>query len=255
VRDDTDIGGARGRFPTTRHSAIRDAASDDRATRDRGFAAVMEAYWKPAYKYVRLRWRVENEPAKDLTQGFFARALEKGWLAAYEPSKGSFRTFLRTCLDGFVANERKAAGRQKRDPGTPLLSLDFEGAEGELEERPIPSGKSMEDYFHEEFVRGLFGAAVAELEAECERRGKRRAFQLFDRYDLDPGPSGSPSYAALGAELGLTETEVTNQLAYARRTFRRLVLARLRRLTGSEREYRNEVRAVLGAGASRSTAS
>jgi hypothetical protein len=58
-----------------------------------------------------------------------------------------------------------------------------------------------------------------------------------------------------GRKLGLTETEVTNQLAYARRTFRRLVLARLRRLTGSEREYRNEVRAVLGAVASRSTAS
>ncbi len=195
---------------------------------------------------MRLRWREENEAAEDLTQSFFARALEKGWLAAYDSKKGSFRTFLRTCLDGFVANERKAARRQKRDPGTPLLPLDFEGAEGELAERPIPAGKSMEEFFHEEFVRSLFGAAVAELEAECAERGKRAAFELFDRYDLDPGPAGTPSYADLARELRLSQTEVTNQLAFARRTFRRIVLARLRRLTGSEREYREEVRSVLG---------
>jgi len=239
-----------GRFPTTRLSAIREAASSDPEVRERGFSSVVEAYWKPAYKYVRLRWREENEAAEDLTQGFFARAFEKGWLAAYDARKGSFRTFLRTCLDGFVSNERKAARRQKRDPGRPLLSLDFEGAEGELAERPIPAGKSLEDFFHDEFVRGLFASAVAELESECRERGKTAAFQLFDRYDLDPGPAGSPGYAELGRELGLSETEVTNQLAFARRTFRRLVLERLRAVTGSEREYREEVRAVLGEGTS-----
>lgn len=248
MRDDTGIGGPRGRFPTTRLSAIRDAGSDDPATRERGFSALVEAYWKPSYKYVRLRWREENEPAKDLIQGFFARAFEKGWLAAFDPKKASFRTFLRTCLDGYVANERKAARRLKRDPGAPILPLDFEGAEGELAERPIPAGKSMEEFFHEEFVRGLFSSAVADLEAECRERGKAVAFAVFVRYDLDPEPAGSPGYADLAGELGLTVTEVTNQLAFARRTFRRIVLARLRRVSGSEREYREEVRAVLGAG-------
>jgi DNA-directed RNA polymerase specialized sigma24 family protein len=247
VRDDTGIGGPGGRFPTTRLSAIREAGSEDPDVRERGFTAVVEAYWKPAYKYVRLCFREESERAKDLIQGFFARAFEKGWLSGYDPRKGSFRTFLRTCLDGFVANERKAARRLKRDPGRPVLSLDFEGAEGELRERPVPAAKSMDDFFHEEFVRALFGTSVAELEAECRMRGKETAFRLFDRYDLDPQAEGAPTYAALAKELEISTTEVTNQLAFARRTFRRIVLARLRALTGSEREYREEVRAVLGA--------
>lgn len=247
MREDTGIGGPRGRFPTTRLSAIREAASADPQVRERGFAAVVDAYWKPAYKYIRLRFREDSEPAKDLTQGFFARAFEKQWLKAYDPRKASFRTFLRTCLDGFVSNERKAARRQRRSPGAPLLSLDFESAEGELSERPAPAGKSMEEFFHDEFVRGLFGAAVAELEADCRERGRQKAFRLFERYDLDPGPEGAPSYADLAAELDMSVTEVTNQLAFARRTFRRIVLEKLRRLTGSEREYREEVRAILGA--------
>ncbi len=240
--------GSASRFPTTRHSAIRDAGSADRDERERGFAAVVEAYWKPVYKYVRLRWKEEREAAEDLTQGFFARAFEKRWLSAYDARRGSFRTFLRTCLDGFVANERKAARRQRRHPGAPLLSLDFQGAEGELSERPAPAGKLMEDFFHEEFVRSLFASAVAQLEALCAERGKQAAFHIFERYDLDPGPQGAPTYARLGAELGISASEVTNRLAFARRNFRRIVLARLRAVSGSEREYREEVRAILGSG-------
>jgi DNA-directed RNA polymerase specialized sigma24 family protein len=246
VRHDTGIGDSRGRFPTTRLSAVREAGSADPEVRERGFSAVVEAYWKPAYKYVRLRFRQDGDAAKDLTQGFFTRAFEKRWLAAYDPRKGSFRTFLRTCLDGFVANEQKAARRQRRHPGAPLLSLDFEGAEGELLERPIASGKSLEDFFHDEFVRGLFAASVAELEAECRSRGKGAAFDLFGRYDLDPPEAGAPTYAQLAKDFGMSTTEVTNQLAFARRTFRRIVLERLRAITGSDREYRAEVRAILG---------
>jgi hypothetical protein len=45
---------------------------------------------------------------------------------------------------------------------------------------------------------------------------------------------------------GLPVTQVTNHLAWARREFRRHVLAALRSLTGSEEEFRLEVRELLG---------
>ena len=247
MRENAGTRPSRSRFPTTRLSAVREAGSSDPGVRERGFTAVVEAYWKPAYKYVRLRFHEDAEGARDLTQGFFASALEKRWLGAYDPKKGTFRTFLRTCLDGFVSNQRKAAHRQRRYPGAPLLSLDFEGAEGEILERPLPDGKSMEELFHEEFVRGLFAAAVEELEARCEGAGRPAAFALFERYDLDPGPEGAPTYASLADATGLSTAEVTRELAFARRVFRRIVLDRLRRVCGGDREYREEVRAILGA--------
>ena len=246
MRDDTGIGGARGRFPTTRLSAVEAAGSRDRGKRDRGFAAVVAAYWKPVYKYVRLRWREDNEGAKDATQGFFARALEKDWFSGYDPRKGSFRTFLRTCLDGFLTNERKAGRRLKRHPGEPLLSLDFESAEGELAEHPLPESKSSEDLFNEEFARVVFSSALEELRQELAARGADLAFGVFERYDIDPDPDDPPTYASLARALGSTESRVTNALHTARREFRRIVLERLRALTGSDSEFREETRRLLG---------
>jgi len=248
MREDTDIGGPVSRFPTTRRSAVLAAGSEDRVEKERAFELLVAAYWKPAYKYIRLKWRADNEQGKDLTQSFFARAFEKDFLRSYEPRKGSFRTFLRVCLDGHVANERKAALRQKRDPGTPLLPLDFAGADGELLAQGLPAGQSLENYFHAEAVRSLFALSVEALRAECAASGKELAFHFFERYDLDPGPSGEPSYADLADEHGLSASEVTSHLAYARRTFRRLVLDRLRAMTGSDREFREEARAILGRG-------
>src|SRR6266436_2748610 len=100
-------------FPQTRISAVIGLRSDDSATRARSWELIVSAYWKPVYKYVRLHWRQSNDDAKDLTQGFFTRAIEKEFLGSYDPARASFRTFLRTCLDGFVANDRKSAGRLK----------------------------------------------------------------------------------------------------------------------------------------------
>ena len=57
------------------------------------------------------------EDAQDLTQEFFTRAFEREYLSRYDPAKARFRTFVRTCLDGFLANEDKAAARLKRGGG------------------------------------------------------------------------------------------------------------------------------------------
>src|SRR2546425_10347823 len=78
MSDDTQIGGPSGRFPPTRWSAIVAARGDDPAERTRAFETIVAAYWKPVYKYIRARWGKNNEAAKDLTQEFFARVMEKG---------------------------------------------------------------------------------------------------------------------------------------------------------------------------------
>src|ERR1035438_8989546 len=124
---DTQIGGHNARFPDTRPSAISAAVSDDAARRRPGQEALVSAYWKPVYRYIRIRWRCSNEDAKDLTQGFFAAAIDKKFFEGYDARKGTFRTFLRVCLDRFLANARKFATRQKRSGE--LVVLDAESPE------------------------------------------------------------------------------------------------------------------------------
>ena len=244
---DTGMGGPAGeRFPATRHSAVLAAQSEDLVERERGLAILIETYWKPVYKYLRARFGESSEDAKDLTQSFFTRALEKEFFAGYDPARGSFRTYLRVCLDRFVANEKKAANRAKRSPGSALLPLDFEGAEGELARQEPPDQQTMEQYFHAEWVRSLFALAIDKLREECVLRGKDLPYRLFERYELDRNPDEKLTYERLADEFGIPATQVTNFLAFARREFRRIVLEKLREITANDREFREEARSLLG---------
>jgi RNA polymerase sigma factor (sigma-70 family) len=218
------------------------AGSLDSAERRRGFEALVSAYWKPVYKFVRMKWEYSAEDAADLTQGFFARAMEKDFFRGYDVDKGSFRTFLRTCLEGFVDNENKAGARLKRGGNVRMLSLDFASAEGELFEHPPAKGASPEELFQREWVRSLFALALEDLKNQCEARGKQISFRLFERYDVDAGSS----YAEMAHEFDLPVTAVTNHLAWARREFRKLLLGRLRDITGGNEEYRADAKALLG---------
>jgi RNA polymerase sigma factor (sigma-70 family) len=237
------------RFPTTRGSILLAVGSSDAVERHRAWDVLVSAYWKPVYKYLRVKWRERPEDAEDSTQAFFARSMEKGIFERYDPSKARFRTYLRLCLDGFVANRRKAARRLKRGGGADPLPLDFAGAEGELRHHDIPDPEhaDMDAWFHREWVRALFGRAVEELRRSSRERGREIHLELFERYDLEGSDAAErPSYGELAAELGLTTIQVTNYLASIRRDFRRLVLEALREATGSEAELRAEARELLG---------
>jgi RNA polymerase sigma factor (sigma-70 family) len=232
-------------FPPTRHSVVRATADADPDVRRDAFGRLVAAYWKPIYKYLRFRWSRSPEEAEDATQGFFAAAMEKQWLAGFDPDRARFRTFLRTCLDGYVMNEQRAAGRLKRGGGVREDSLDFVEAERELALQDRSAAADPEAFFEQEWVRALFGEAVAVLR---ERYGEPHAlrFGLFERYDLATlDEDARPGYRELAAELGITVNDVTNHLAAARRDFRAIVLDLLRATTGSEEDAREELRALF----------
>lgn len=238
-----------GPFPRTRYSVVEAVASGDVEARRQAFGALAEAYWKPAYKYLRVRWHLDDEAARDAVQEFFSRAFEKSYFERFEPGAALFRTFLRTCLDRFASNLRRDESRLKRGGGEAVLSFDFAGAEGELAKREPVEPLDPEDYFHREWVREFLGAVVAVLRRQCAEQGKMTQFELFERYDLDAGgdsESARPTYARLSAETGLPVTQVTNYLAWTRRELRRLALERLREVCASEDEVRVEARALFG---------
>lgn len=209
------------------------------------FGVLIDAYWRPAYKYLRLQWRMDPDAAADATQAFFTHALEKDVLGRYDPARARFRSYLRLCLDGFAANERKAATRLKRGGGVTMVPLDFTDAEGELRrvEPAIPA--DVEDLFYREWVRALLAHAVGELRRRTEARGRGVMFQVFERYDLVDAPAERPGYAAIAEALAITPAAVTNHLAAMRRELRAIVLERLRELTGSEAEWEAESRRLF----------
>ena len=234
------------RFPPTRLSVVARTRSVDAETRRLAFATLIEAYWKPVYKYLRLKWRLDPEQAADLTQDFLAGTLEKDVLGRYDADRARFRTYLRLCLDGFVSNARKAESRLKRGGGVALVPLDFPSAEGELLKHEPSVPADVDELFYQEWVRALFQLAVADLRAAAEAAGRASMFVVFERYDLVDPSDDRPTYAAIARELNLTPATVTNHLAAMRRQFRRHVLDRLRDLTTSDDEFEAEARRLLG---------
>jgi len=251
MASDFDIRGQEGKFPATRRSALASIGSDDPVTAARAFELLVRGYWKPAYAHLRLRWARPAEDARDLTQEFFARALEKRQLTGFDPSKARFRTYLRGALDNFVLESDRAARRGKRGGALTRLSLDFDVAEAELARAGPRDAAAIETCFETEWTRSLFAAALEEFEAQCSKEGRGLQLTVFRRYVIDPAVDpragdAKPSYASIAAELSVSVTDVTNHLAWARRAFRELVLEQLRALTATEDEFRSEARAVLG---------
>jgi len=230
---DTAIGGGRDRFPSTRHSLLA-AVTETGAVPHEALEQVTALYWKPVYKYIRLKWRKDNEAAKDMTQSFFASALERDFFQQFDPAKASFRTYLRMALDRFTANQYAAANRQKRGGAavTESLADDCEPVDGE----------TPETVFQREWQRQVFALAIEDLRAYSESAGKRLPFQIFAAYDL--AEAERPAYSELAERYAIAVTAVTNHLAWARRMLRGCVEARLRGVTAGDRELRGEMRSL-----------
>jgi RNA polymerase sigma factor (sigma-70 family) len=233
-------------FPATRLSVVERTRSGDEETRRLALATIIDGYWKPAYKYLRVKWSLDPDAAADLTQEFFTSTLEKEVIERYDPGRSRFRTYLRLCLDGFASNARKAEGRLKRGGGVSLVPLDFETAEGEIRSHEPAVSADVDELFYREWVRALLERAVADLKHHAGTAGRPIMFEVFARYDLADETAERPTYTEIATALNLTPATVTNHLAAMRREFRKIVLERLRELTTSDEEFEGEAARLLG---------
>lgn len=226
-----------GLFPSTRRSAVADLLSGDPARKEKSLEVIVSAYWRPVYKYVRLRWRKDATEAEDLAQAFFEVAIDRDMLARYEPGRARFRTFLRACLDRYVIDEHRRTTAARRGGGR--VHLEFAAAEAELVD---PHGDP-EAVFDAEWLRHLMNLALERLDAALIARGRPIHAQLFRAFHVG---DDTPSYEAAAARFGIAVTDVTNWLHVARREFRRLALELLHEVTLDDADYANEARAVFG---------
>jgi DNA-directed RNA polymerase specialized sigma24 family protein len=234
-------------FPPTRLSVVERLTSTDPSEQRLAWDALVAAYWRPVYKYLRARWHLSPDAAEDLTQDFFTRALEKGFLGSYDASKARFRTWLRTCLDGVAGHAHEAALRLKRGGGITTVPLDFTTAEGEVREIALAADVDLDAWFQHEFIRALFARAVDALSTDYLARDRADHLALFEAYDLaEVRDTDRPSYKALADARGWALHDVTNRLAVTRRDFRAHVLRLLREACASDDEYEREARALFG---------
>src|SRR5690242_2461431 len=195
-------------FPVTHQSLVRRAQSSDADTSARARDALAAVYWFPIYSHIRLTHQREPADAEDLTQGFFDEALRRDLFARYDPARARFRTYVRRCVDSYVANVRQAERRRKRGGDAVFVSIEA----AEIEQRLTTEGSRDADAaFEREWIRSLLATALARLRDRYRAAGRIVQLAIFEEYDLAEGDDARPSYAALAAKHGVPVTRVTNR--------------------------------------------
>ena len=202
-----------------------------------------QTYWFPLYAYIRRRGHAKAD-AEDLTQAFFARLLEKNFLANLDAEKGKFRAFLLAALKHFLANEWDKSQRQKRGGGETHLSLDWQTADTTFQVAAT-NEPSPDRVFDREWAVALLGKVIQRLQAECEADGRGTQFAELKIF-LTAG-KGASSHAEAARKLGMDETAVRVAVHRLRKRYRVLLRDEIARTLSEPAMVDEEMRALFGA--------
>jgi RNA polymerase sigma-70 factor (ECF subfamily) len=232
-------------MPSTLWSVVLRAR--DRATpeADEALAVLCRAYWYPLYVYIR-RQVGSADQAENLTQAFFARLLEKDFLAAVDAHKGKFRAFLLACCKHFLANERDRQRAQKRGGGQPLVSLDRPSAEERYSREPADTFDP-ERHYQRSWALVLLEQTLEQLRQEYHGGGKGPLYEQLKGALL--GEDSALSYAEIGAAVGMSDAAVKKAAQRLRQRYRELLKERIAATVDGPEAVEEEVRelfAVLG---------
>jgi RNA polymerase sigma factor (sigma-70 family) len=229
---------ARGVFEATHWSVVAAAGGEDG---HKALEILCQTYWPSIYSYAR-RFGQSEEEARDCTQEFFHRLIEKKWAAQADPSRGRFRTFLICRLKGFLADEWDRKTALKRGGGQAILSLD------ELE---IENVYQYEDAlkitpdlaYDRQWALSVLKTSLDRLREECSLEGKSQIFEALKSFV--GGGETLPSYTAAAAELESTEAAVKMAVSRMRRRFRELTRAEVARTVSSDADLEDEMRYLV----------
>lgn len=230
-------------FVTTHWSVVLSAQDKSSPRSIEALENLCRAYWYPLYAYAR---RAGHRPAdaEDLTQGFFARLLEKDYLESAAPDKGRFRTFLLVAFKRYSAGEWDRQHAQKRGGFAPIISIDQASAESRFASEPAHHLQP-DVLFDRQWARTLLERTLSRLQDEYVGTGRARLFELL-RSCL-AGDESALSYAEIAARLDLTEPAVKMAVHRLRARYREILTAEIAETVSSPGEVGEEIRHLFSA--------
>ena len=228
-------------FTTTHWSTVLSAGHEGSDTAAEALEKLCCAYWYPLYVFIR-RKGYEAHAAQDLTQGFFARLLEKNYLQGIDRTKGKFRSFLLAALEHYLANEWRRTQAEKRGGKVTFISLDDQSAEQRYLQVPA-SDLSPEKLFERQWATTLLEQVLARLRGEFVGAGKQAQFEAIKVFLT----SEKRPYAELAIELGTTEAALKMAVSRMKQRYGELLRGEIAQIVSKPEEIEDELRALLAA--------
>jgi RNA polymerase sigma-70 factor (ECF subfamily) len=230
-------------FVTTHWSVVLSAREKDSPRSAAALETLCRTYWYPLYAFLRRQGRPPAD-AQDLTQGFFARLLQKDYLQAAAREKGRFRTFLLVALKRFLANEWDREHAQKRGGFAQVVSIDQEVAESRFAAEPSHNVQP-DVLFDRQWAMTLLERTMTQLQGEYVASGRAKLFEYLQSC-LAREESALP-YAQIAACLNLTEPAVKMAVHRLRNRYREILRAEVAHTVSSAEEVEEEIRHLFSA--------
>jgi len=186
-------------------------------------ASLCQTYWYPLYCCVR-RHGYTPEDAQDLTQGFFAKLLERNQLVLADPERGRFRTFLLRSLENHLRSAHRDRTTQKRGGGREVISWDAQTAEERFSSEPADQ-LSPADLFEREWAQALLDRVLLRLRHEFLVSGREELFAALEPHLW--GDDTSTPHSEIGTAMEMTTVAVRVTLHRLRQRFGDLVRAEI----------------------------
>lgn len=203
------------RFPQTRWSVVLAARDSDDHRATKALDELCRAYWFPLYVYVRRRG-ASAEDAEDLTQGYFATLIKKGYLAQANQERGKLRSFLLTTLKHYLADEWEKTKTIKRGHGQQIVSINSSDAEDRYAQEP-PDEASPDRLFDRQWALTVLDNVLAALRADYATAGQERLFDALKPF-LAWNSAGN-AYREAASALGMKENAVRVAIFRLRRRY------------------------------------
>jgi RNA polymerase sigma-70 factor (ECF subfamily) len=182
--------------------------------------------------------------AQDFTQEFFARLLEKNYLAAANESRGRFRSFLLASLKHFLANEWHKANAKKRGGGQIPIPIDFDAAETSCGFEPADT-TTAEKIFERRWALTLLAQVLRRLREEHVSAGREKLFEQLKPTLTEA--SRTVRYAEIATRLGMSEGAVKVAVHRLRQRYRELLRAEIADTVAGPEEVEDELRNLFAA--------
>jgi RNA polymerase sigma factor (sigma-70 family) len=228
-------------FATTHWSTVLAAGESASPGSGEALEKLCRTYWFPLYAFVRRQGKAP-EDARDLTQSFFERLIEKHYLKDLLQEKGRFRTFLLTTFKGFLCDQFDRATAAKRGGGIRFVPLDALDAEAQFDEAAAAS-TSPEATFDRAWAEAVVQSGVERLRAEFEAAGRESLFRELKGYLSRPADRAS--YTEVAQRLGMTADAVAMAVVRLRRRYRAMVRAAVANTVATPAEIDGELRYLV----------
>jgi DNA-directed RNA polymerase specialized sigma24 family protein len=230
------------RLATTRWSIVL-AAADPGAPEARAALAILcETYWMPVYEFIRHIRRRTPDDARELTQAFFARVVERGDFGNARRDRGRFRSFLLTAVRHFLSNQMEYQAAQKRGGDRLHVSLDADSGSDDARPLDPPGVGTPETIYEHRWALTTLDTAMARLAREYERSGRG---ELFDGLRPQLTADAQDQGAALAARLGMTHGALRVALHRLRRQYGQCLRATLAETVSRSEDVEDELQYLL----------